>query len=234
MRVMNVVAARSTWLFDLADLNPKGKSLFPEIGEWLKDTYSFKESPEPSAVTDDGKGMIFKKGEFQAREEVFVDVELTLFNDGLVANSSSSTEDTDKFLQNVIDSAVTEFSLTFDPDMLRRRLYLSELNVKFDQPLANLNPKLTQFADKLSAMCKDVIAKPFETGGLSFWTDVTLAVYKIPPFTIERKLNAPFNENRFYTKAPVQTENHKTLLTELEQILSPPPPALKTWGNPVS
>ena len=106
--------------------------------------------------------------------------------------------------------------------MIRRKFYLSELNVRFDQPLEKLNPKLAQFASKLSAMCKDVIAKPFEAGGLSFLTDVTHSVYKVPPFAIERKVNAPFNENRFYTKAPLQTAQHIEMLTELETILAAP------------
>jgi hypothetical protein len=230
VRVLNIVAARSTWLFDLADLNPKGKSLFPEIIDWLKDTYNFQEAPESTSVPNEEnrKGLPFKRGEFQAREEVFVDVELTLFNDGLVANSSSSTEDTDRFLENVLASAVTKFSLTFDPSMVRRKLYLSEVNVKLDQPLANLNPKLAQFAEKLSSMCRTIIAQPFEVGGLSLWADVTNAVYKAPPFLIERRINAPFNENRFYSKAPLQTEEHVTLLKELEDILTLPPPA-NTW-----
>ena len=229
MRVLNVVAARSTWLFELADLNPKGKSLFPEIIDWLKDTYNFKEAPELAAKVDDSKGLPFKKGEFQAREEVFVDVELTMFNDGLVANSSSSTEDTDKFLENVIASAVMEYNLTFDPSMVRRKLYMSELNVRLDQPLANLNPRLSQFARKISSMNTSAGGNPFEVGGLSFWTDSTYTVTKTPPFMIERKLNAPFNENRFLTKAPLQTEQHIAVLRELEEMLTVQPVGPPTW-----
>jgi hypothetical protein len=221
VRVLSVVAARSTWLFDLADLNPKGKSLFPEIIDWLKETYNFAEAPESAAKVDDKNGLPLKKGEFQAREEVFVDVELTLYNDGLIANSSSSTEDTDKFLDNVVTSAVAEFSLTFDPSMVRRKLYLSELNVRLDNPLVNLNPKLAHFAENLSSVCKDAIVQPFEVGGLALWTDVTNSVYKTPPFLIERKLNAPFRENRFYSKAPLRTDEHITILKELEDLLAP-------------
>ena len=221
MKVFSVVAARSTWLFDLADLNPKGKSLFPEIIEWLKDTYNFKETPDPAMLptAENRNGLPFKRGEYQAREEVFVDVEVTLFNDGLVANSSSSTEDTDKFLENLTSTAATEFSLTFDPQIVRRRLYMSELNVRLDNPLSNLNPRLTQFAEKLSSMTRSVITSDFEIAGFSLMSDVTNAVYKVPGFAIERKLNAPFNENRFYTKAPLQTEEHISMLKELEAIL---------------
>jgi hypothetical protein len=220
MRVLNVVAAGSSWLFDIADLNPKGKSVFPEIIDWLKDTYNFKQTPETAADIEAGKGLIFRNGEFQAREEVFVDVQLTIFNDGLVAKSSSSTEDTDKFLENVVSSAVTEFSLAFDPGIVRRKIYLSELNIRLDTPLANLDPKLTAFADKLTSMCSNTSPVHFEVGGIAFWTDSTFAVTKTPAFLVERKHNAPFSENRFYTKAPLQTQQHIEMLAELEAILA--------------
>jgi hypothetical protein len=218
MRVLNVVSASSTWLFDIADLNPKGKSVFPEILEWLKDRYDFKVAPETVEGIEAKEGLQFKKGAYQAREEVFVDVELSVFNDGFVAKSSSSTEDTDRFLDDVISSAVVDFNLTFDPGMIRRKLYLSELNIKLQQPIPNINRKLSAFASKLT---KDSgSTNPFEAGGLSFWTDVTNSVYKTPPFTIERRLNAPFNENRFYTKAPLQTTQHIEMLAEFEEILA--------------
>jgi hypothetical protein len=227
MRVLNVVSASSTWLFDIADLNPKGKSIFPEILEWLKDTYGFKTAPETAESIETKDGLQFKKGVYQAREEVFVDVELTIYNDGVLAKSSSSTDDTDNFLENVISSAVTGFSLTFDPSMIRRKLYLSELNIKLEQPLPNLNPRLVNFASMLTKASGS--PNPFELGGISFWSDVTHAVYKTPPFTLERRLNAPFGENRFYTKAPLGTEQHISMLKELEGILSPAAaPALKT------
>lgn len=231
MRVLNVVSASTTWLFDIADLNPKGKSVFPEILEWLKDTYNFKVAPVTEEAIDAKEGLQFKKGIYQAREEVFVDVEMSIFNDGIMAKSSSSTSDTDRFLDNVISSATAEFSLTFDPNMIRRTLYLSELNIKLEQPLPNLNPKLTAIASTLSKSSGS--ANPFELGGISFWTDVTHSVYKMPPFTIERRVNAPFNENRFYTKAPLQTEQHVALLKEIESILAPTPAtvAKSSWPS---
>lgn len=218
MRVLNVVSASSTWLFEIADLNPKGKSLFPELLDWLKDRYNFKTAPETAEAIEGKEGLQFKKGAYQAKEEVFVDVELTIFNDGVLAKSSSSTEDTDKFIEDVISGVVLDFSLTFDQNMIRRKLYLSELNIKLEQPLPNLNPKLSAFAARLT---KDSgSANLFEVGGISFWTDVTNSVYKTPPFTIERRLNAPFGESRFYTKAPVKTSQHISLLAELEGVLA--------------
>jgi len=218
MKVLQHLGARATWLFDTADLNPKGKSLFPDLLDWLKETYRFEQAPKSLPPEGENKGLEFKKGEFQTEEEMFVNVDLTVWNDGLVANSSKTTEDTDKFLGDVLRNATTEFSLTFDPNMVRRKLYISELNVKIDEPFAKLNHRLADFAEKLSALLPD--ARPFSAGGISFWTDTTFNVTKLPPFGIERRVNAPFSENRFYTKAPLQTHQHIELLTEFEEILA--------------
>jgi hypothetical protein len=218
MKVLNYVAARAIWLFDVADLNPKGKSLFPDVLEWIKDIYHFEEAPTSLPPTTENKGLEFKKGEFQTQEEMFVNVELTIWNDGLVANSSRTTEDTDRFLADFLRNASAEFSLSFDLAMIRKRLYTSELNVRLDQSLSNLNPRLAAFAEKLSALMPDV--QPFSIGSVGFWTDSTFMVTKTPPFAIERKLNAPFAENRFYTKAPVQTTQHTEMLAEFEDILA--------------
>src|ERR1700685_2478093 len=124
MRVLNTVSASSTWLFEVADLNPKGKSLFPELLDWLKDRYNFKTAPETAEAIEGKEGLQFKKGAYQAREEVFVDVDLTIFNDGVLAKTSSSTEDTDRFVEDVISGIVLDFSLTFDQNMIRRKIYL--------------------------------------------------------------------------------------------------------------
>jgi hypothetical protein len=218
MQKLSYISGRTTWLFDIADLNPKGKNIIPDILDWIKENYHFQEAPEfpPKA---ENQGLSFKRGEFQTQEEFFVEVGLTLFNDGLVASSSSSTEDAEKFLADVMRTASSEFNLVFDVSMIRKKLYLSELTIKLDYPLANLNPRLTEFSNRLSSLLPDV--NPFSTGGVSFWTDSTFAVTKTAPFLIERRPNAPFSENKYYSKAGLPTEQHLTILQEFEELLRP-------------
>jgi hypothetical protein len=218
MQKLSYISGRTTWLFDIADLNPKGKNIIPDILDWLKETYHFQEAPE-FPPKEENQGLVFKRGEFQTQEEFFVEVGLTLFNDGLVASSSSSTEDAEKFLADVMKTASSEFSLTFDVGMIRKTLYLSELVIKLDYPLSNLNPRLADFSKKLSSLLPDV--NPFSAGGISFWTDSTFAVTKTAPFFLERKLNAPFSENKYISKAPIPTQQHLTMLEEFEELLRP-------------
>ena len=215
MQLLNVMSARSTWLFDLNDLNPRGKSLFSDLIDWLKTNYAFQKVP--SSTSDH---LSFKEGRFKGREEAFVAIDLTVYTDGLIANTSSSTADTDRFLEHVLITAATHFNLVYHSEMIRSKLYLSELTVHLDHPLANLDPKLSAFATKISSVGGKYIGAPFEAGGISFWTDLAHAAVKHPPFSIERRLNAPFSENRFFCRAPFQTEDHIALLNDFEQLLT--------------
>jgi hypothetical protein len=219
MELLNILRARSIWLFDMNDLNPRGKSLFPELIEWLKDNYSFTKVPSSSTDFDDTQALAFLGGHFQAKEEIFISVELRIYTDGLIADTRSSTTDTDAFLKDVLDSAMREFTLTHGSEITRRTLYHSELTVRCDRSLNMLNPKLVSFCEKISSLTSVKNKAPFETFGISCWTNPETPT-GLQQFRLERKLNVPFSENRYYSTAPLQTEDHIALLNEFENILA--------------
>jgi hypothetical protein len=138
----------------------------------------------------------------------------------LLAGTHSSTHDTDAFLLDVLRSAAEEFGLYFDPTIIRSKIYLSEITVRMEQSLRTLNPKLARFAERLSMIHGHKCAGPFEVGGISFWADTSMAALKFAPFLLERKLNAPFSENRYYSKAPLHTDEHVRLLEDFEGLLA--------------
>lgn len=218
MELISVSAAKSTWLFDLNDLNPRGKDVLADLLEWLKDTYGFEQYPKSLTDLDDTKGLAFKRGSFQAEEEIFVNVDFTIYLDGVSAITWSNTRETDAFIEDVLTSAAREFKLVYKPSMVRTRIYLSELIVRLDQPFGNLNPELNAFAAKVSQAAGRYHGS-CEPAGLSFWAD-TQTVAKAPLFMVERKQNAPFSENRFSSRASMQTDDHRLLLGEFEQILA--------------
>ncbi|MBZ5627788.1 MAG: hypothetical protein LAO06_02875 [Acidobacteriia bacterium] len=193
-----------------------------ELIEWLKDAYNFEQAPKSVTDLDESKGWAFKRGTFQMKEEISVNVEVTIYTDGIVANSWSSTRDTDAFIEDAMTSSAKEFGLTFNPQMVRVKSHLSELAVRLDQQLSSLSSLLNNFAAKVTAKCDRQPCPPFELGGLSFWADTSDLALRMAPFTIERKADAPFAENRFYTKAPMHTDDHIALIGELENILRKP------------
>jgi hypothetical protein len=222
MKLLNVTKARVIWLFDLLDLNPKGKSIFPDLFEWLVAEYHFKKFPKSVDERDAQGGWILEQGEFQVSEEIFKSVDLGIYNDGLVATTQSTTDDAERFLGNLLDLANKEFSLAFEPPMIRRKMYLSEITVQTSVSLARINPKLQEFANKISSAVGLQGDLGFQVTGIDFATDqIALPLSKMlySGFIFERKLGATFSENRFYAKAPLPTTKHLELLADLEKLL---------------
>ena len=47
MKRIHTKLARSIWLFDVRDLNPKGKDVLGDLVGWIKDAYAFAVAPDP-------------------------------------------------------------------------------------------------------------------------------------------------------------------------------------------
>jgi len=223
VKLFSVMTARAIWFFDIQDMNPKGKSIFADLSEWLKDQYHFEKFPKSTDERDEHGGLAFMRGEFQVKENTFIPVDLGIYSDGLVATAQSSTNDSEAFLKDLLDSACKEFSLIFNDSMVRRKMYLSEINIKFDGSLDHMNPSLKQFAGKILSILGLDAKSQFQVTGMIFGADqISLPLSKqlFSGFVLERKGGAPFSENRFYAKAPLPTHQHLELLEELERLLS--------------
>ena len=219
MELLNIVKARSVWLFDIGELNPSGYSLFPDLFGWLKELYDFNKTPSSVTDMDETKALVFSGGRYQIKDKpTNVDIELKIYADGLVVTSQSSTKYTDAFLEDVLTSASVEFGMHYSPEMIRRILYLSELNFKSIQSFGAINPELQKFADRITDLLPSKQKVEFEFGGVSFWPRQSLPPVPIVAFHIERKLNTDRDEHKYFSRAPLQTDDHVTLLTEIESL----------------
>jgi hypothetical protein len=220
MQLINVGLARSIWLFDINDLNPTGKSIFPEILVWLGEKYKFQIFPKSLSDLDkEKKGYIFTAGEFQT-DENSVTVNLSIFSDGIVAETWASTEKSDVFVEEILRSAATKYGLAVQPDTIRKKQYISEVTVRLDHHLNNLNPKITSFCDRINKFFVRHNLPPFEITGMAFAPDTSASAYKPPGLLIERKMGVPFTENRFWSKSPFATKDHLLALEEFETLLA--------------
>jgi hypothetical protein len=220
MQLISVGLARSIWLFDINDLNPTGKSIFPELLVWLGEKYHFQTFPKSLADLDkEKKGYIFTAGEFQTNEDS-VTVNLSIFGDGVVAETWASTEKSDLFLEEILRSAASKFGLIVFPDTIRKKQYISEVVVRLDHHLGNFNAKVAQFCEMLNGIFSRHHLSPFEMTGLVFGLDTSDTSYKPPGLIIERKLGVPFSDNRFWSKSPFTTKDHIFALGEFEKLLA--------------
>jgi len=223
MQLLNVLIARSIWLFPVLDINPRGRAIDSDLIDWLKATYHFQKYPSsPLDFDPETKTLTFTAGKFKSgyvtdETEQYIAVDLLIYTDGVVANTRSSTKDSDRFLDEAIRAAVKELNLVY-PQHIRKKLYYSEMDVRLDRPMASLNPKLEKLAGTISSLRGDTNAIAFEFSGVSFLPDPN-AQATVSAFSVERKVNTEWSENRYYSRAPLQTDAHLRVLEEFEGLL---------------
>ncbi len=220
MKLLSIVAARSIWVADMNDFNPKGRRLYEIFLPFLLDVYKFKTYPDPRKLIDLAKdGLTFQAGEVKGIEGELINVNLNIFNFGMIADTTSSTADSDTFLETLLIQLQENFNLPHYKNIIRMKNYLSQLVVTTDKLLSVINPKLTEISKYLSDNVVGFQQPVYEMAGVSFWADPVNAVNPTP-FSFERQASKPFSENRYFSAAQLQTDKHLELLDKLEGILS--------------
>jgi hypothetical protein len=218
MRLLSVGEAKSIWLFDINELNPAGKQLFPEALIWLGEKYSFQTFPKTIAGTENS-GFHFKQGQFQTEEGHSYPANFSIHGDGLVVETWASTEIGDRFLAEILRLASARYGLEFKFESVAKKLYISELTVQFDDDLSKFNEQFTGFCEQLDAIMVRHRLPKYELTGMIFSPDTSDTSYKPPGFMLERKNNAPFQANKYWSKSPFTTSDHLKALEAYEDLL---------------
>jgi hypothetical protein len=219
MNLSSVALARSIWLFDINELNPSGRNIFPDAFAWLGERYIFQTFPKSTADVDaEKKGYLFKTGTFAVSDGDTITVNFSIYNDGLVAETWASTEKGDLFLDEVLRLACNRYGLVRPPNI--KKQYFSEVIVKLDHPISNgVTPKVVAFCEMLNKLFTRHNLPTFEVTGIGFGLDTSRSSYKPPGLIIERKLGASFSENRFFSRSPFTTQDHLFIIEEFEKLL---------------
>jgi hypothetical protein len=217
VELLAVRTARTIVYATPEEINPRGKAVYPGLTQALVERYGFMAYPQGLGDYDEEKGVAFGMGQWN---DIAID-RLTLFNNGMVVDTRSSTADSEKIITDGLEWVSKTFGLIFRPDMIERRQYLSELVIRCNKPLDGLNPKLAQFASKITEVVGGIIQQPikFETSALSLGLDTLKTKLVLSPFRIERLIDVPFSENKFYSGAPLPTDIHLGLLEEFESLI---------------
>lgn len=220
MQLLSVGVAKSIWLFDVNELNPSGKRLFPDALTWLGEKYSFQSFPKSITDTDpDKKGYQFKTGEFQTNDGP-INANFAIHEDGLVAETWASTEIGDQFLSDILRSLSARYSLGFKLESVLRKVYVSELTVQLNSDLSKFGRSFTGFCEKLNLLMARHHLPGYELTGMIFSPDTSGTSYKPPGFMLERKTSAPFSSNRYWSKSPFSTSDHIAALEAYEALLT--------------
>jgi hypothetical protein len=218
MQLASVPLARVLAYVEGTELNPRGTAFFPEIIQRIIERFEFQKYPQSFEETDEDKGVNFFEGRWNG-----VNVsKFTIFTGALVVDTSSSTADSDKILEEALLWAASDLGLNYKPGMIKRRQYISDLVFYSDIQLlavhrafVNLQKAVTEAGEQYLWQRREYDLTHF---GLDF--DKTLTPLVSAAFSIQRRGNTLFTDNKYFSEAPFPTDVHIKLVEQLEADLS--------------
>jgi hypothetical protein len=216
MEVIYIRTARSIWLVDIRDLNPRGLSLYPVMAV-IRDRYKFQKSPKTAEefIVYSQQGVVFSDGAFAVGDQEYA-VKLTVYGDGFVVDTAVSTEISDLFLEDLLGFVSTQFGLTYRPNMIHKKNYASELIVKIAEPFRRVFAGFVALTDRLNT----IKGEKYQPLGFSIGANPHLGAARPADFRLERELGKPIEQDRYYSLAPLQTKEHIELLRDFEKTLA--------------
>jgi hypothetical protein len=215
MKLSAVALARALAFVETFDLNPRGKVFFPALVQAMIGKFAFVKFPEKPEDFDEAKGVEFSGGYWDG-----ITVEsLKIFNYGLLVDTRASTEDSERILEEGLLWASSEFGLEYNPQMIKRRAYVSDLTFYTEVPILGQDDSPVL---RLAERAQSAVSKI--TGDKTEWKPsiLTLNSDALPrkplhaPFTIQRRAETAFSENKYYSEAPLPTDLHLSLLEQFE------------------
>jgi hypothetical protein len=190
----------------------------------IQERYSFLKIPttyDEMFGTDPEQGVQFHHGKFVTGNKTIIVDLLQFLPNMVVADTRSSTDDSDLFLDDYIANANSRQADTIT--VTGPTIYVSQIEFTTDVSLDKyvpLAPTITSAIDRLLAHYK-IQMPPYRVMGVMFHSDLT-RVAGLPPghFTIERRKDFPYESNTYYSHAPLKTRDHFELLETLDRTVT--------------
>jgi hypothetical protein len=214
MQLSSIILARTLAYVEGFDLDPKGKISIPDLVKAIGDRYKFRTLPKWEVRDKDG--LIFEDGKIGNR----VIKKLTLYDVLITLETRSNTSDSKELVIDLLEWGAAKFGLNYSPALIKKFAYVSDLTFYSHIPvLDNACAPLSSLAAKTSEALSRIWNEPLEYRPitLSAGHDPLVRKYGIAPFTITRRLETPFPENKYFSEAPLPTDLHIEFLEQFER-----------------
>ena len=215
MKVTSISKARAVAIIDIDELNLNGRVRMVDVAPALVKRYEFATYPSKAEDFDYEKGAKFGSGRIG---DTVIDL-FAIYQGLITMETLSSTDDSKAALEEILAWGASEFGLTYKEGMIRHWGYISHISFDSDfpllnavsNPLTNLAMKTGNFVDSLFGESLD-----YEVTKVVVGHDPLRRKNGIAGITIEHKINVKFDENRFFSEAPLPTNIHIKYLEEFE------------------
>lgn len=190
----------------------------PEFVSEIQRRYTFWEVPRNIGEFNLDTGAKFSTGRFK---EITISA-LQLYRNGIFAESQASTSSIDHFADDLLSWVQSEFKIECLISQPVKRRYFSSIEVKVSVDVSSKFERLNKVSTMLSKMANDsgVEVASYEFSGLTINSEPNPKnVVQTGRFVFERRQGEKYEDNIFYSEAPVTSDQHLELLTELEKSL---------------
>jgi hypothetical protein len=214
MEISAIILARVLYFVEGLELNPTGRVYFPDLVSALIERCGFQKFPQEFKDFDDTKGVEFSEGKWG---DTVIET-LKIYNTGLQLDTRVSTQESERVLKEALNWAIKEFGIVYDPKMLSRKAYVSDLVFRTEVPILSSYTPFANLCERGQAAFATL------SHDKSPWQPVIFTVQSegVPrkplnaAFSIQRRAETMFSENKYFSEAPLPTDIHVDLLKRFE------------------
>ena len=184
--------------------NQKGIFL-PNLVKRLRDEFKFVETPSRAEDYNLESGMTLKYGSFDG----FLINSFKLYRSGMFVEGVCRTEPLDSMLDRIEALLRSEFSTTITPAVPVARVYSSQIEVTAVPGIQTGLEVLQAVRDQMTKAVRayGIGVQDYQVGSFSLTSDPLKSATEAKPqrFLFERRANRPFEQNVYFSEAPLQT-----------------------------
>lgn len=188
----------------------------PDLIAGIRERYRFFDYPTKAAdISGDGSAK-FQIGRF---ENININ-KLDLYSAGISIEAEAPTEQLDAMMDDLFVWAQSNFPMKFIYADPVSRLYSSSLEFR-DESMFKLTDALQRATDYISeCLSADGVSAVYALNTITLVADPKLSSPLQPVrFSIERRANTDFEDNVFFSEAPLSTEKHISILKNLSGLV---------------
>jgi hypothetical protein len=199
------------------DFNPRGSVFYPDLTKALVSRYRFQKFPEKLEDFDESKGVIFGAG----RLGNVVIEQFVLYSYGIMVDTRISTQESKRVLVEAFEWGSKELGLAYKPDTVKRWQYASQVTFRSSAPMAGASSAIGNLVTGIAKGVAEVMGEDlkYDLSILSIDYDQLTRKHPLGRFSIQRRDNTPFSENKYFSDAPLPTDIHIRLLEQFEKDL---------------
>lgn len=224
MKLIGVMQGVSAYREIAEEYVPERLAALQDIVQTVKAAYQFQQSPHfhpnlPAITT-----LSFGNGRFLNGEAPFGVTQLVMTPKG-DSVSTASTDQSDIVLDHLLELLDTKFGYRLRQSS-KTKIYWSHVVVEFDAAIESSIKKLAAIEGIINKHSKK--ASAFKIKSLLFGTTTSslppkadmIDILENQDFLIERRIDHPFEQNRYFSSAPMNTKDHIEALKEIEAAIT--------------